>query len=133
MGRIDFRANMRRYPDMELVRIACLGEAEDLLPEAISAAREELSERGISEDQANALLNDMTVTNAAEAPRDHLEMSIVARILFVPFAFFLLLPAMICAGLLGFSGYRKKAEQAWLSIAAAVGMLAMLVITLIFT
>lgn len=128
---IDFRSAMQRYPDQELVRISQNGEVEGLDPLAIAAALEELSSRGWSQEQAAATIAEVEAADANQIPYEDQGLSKFSRIVFLFLGFFAFPVAVLMAIVMGLFGYRKRSEQAWLSIGVGLIPVAIIVITLI--
>jgi hypothetical protein len=131
MGDIDFARTMSRYPDEEVIRIACLGDDDGYESEAITAAKAELAKRQISRDAIDETLADQAHYEATKIPKVEIPMSPAGRIFYAIFAFFLFIPAIVVAILIESNGYKRKAREAWISISIGIGVLAVLVIPMI--
>lgn len=130
---IDFRATMQRYPDEELVRIIQNGEAEGSDPLAINAANEELAARGRSEQQVAATIAEVKAADANQIPYEDQGLSSLSRVAFLFLGFLAFPVAASIAFAIGLYGFRKKSQQAWISISVGLVPLVILLAILILS
>ena len=128
---IDFRSTMRRYPDQEIIRIIQNGEAEGIDPAAIAAAQDELASRGRTQEQVEATVSEVQIADANQTPQEDQELSKFSRIAFLILGFLMFPLAALVAIALAAFGYKRKSQQAWLSIGVGLIPIAIIAIVLI--
>jgi hypothetical protein len=128
---IDFSSTMRRYPDQEIIRIIQNGKAEGIDPAAITAAQHELSSRGRTQEQVDATVSEVKTADANQTPQEEQELSKFSRIAFLILGFLMFPLAALVAIALAVFGYKRKSQQAWLSIGVGLIPVAIIAIVLI--
>jgi hypothetical protein len=112
----DFWEQLPEKTDAELYDI--IAHPEDYLPEALAAARDELSKRNLSPERTAELEGSVRAQEAKENARAQEPLGWPMRI----FIF------LFCAGLVGIlmavhygnQGYKKKASDCWMTLALSM-------------
>ncbi|SIO13513.1 hypothetical protein SAMN02745824_3087 [Parasphingorhabdus marina DSM 22363] len=117
MNDTDFAARVERMPDEDLVRIAFSKDEEGFVPEMISAARQELANRDVSQTDVETVIDQAEQENSYLGNEKEEPLSDIA---WAGFFFFgnIMIVSIPFVVILLFSGYHKKARQAAVAIAA---------------
>jgi len=106
----NFKEVMKKRSDSELLEIVTKLK-NDYQPEALDAAREEINNRNLSQEQIDLAENEIKEKEKAEKDRKDEPLETGQRILF--FIFFWGIIPWIMASTFKNNGYNKKYKDAW--------------------